>query len=60
MKKLNEFVVASVVNNLMDMSNDDLQKVAILLANDSNGAKLATFIEFAIQDFQNVKAKELA
>jgi len=52
MKKLNEFVVASVVNNLMDMSNDDLQKVAILLANDSNGAKWRPLLNLLFKIFK--------
>lgn len=50
MKKLDAFVVTSVVNNLINMSDEDLQKVAVLLANFPNGAKLADLIGFAIYD----------
>lgn len=50
MKKMNEFVVTSVVNNLVNMSDEDLQKVAILLANFPNGEKLADLIGFALFD----------
>lgn len=50
MKKLDAFVVTSVVNNLINMSDEDLQKVAVLLANFPNGEKLADMIGFAIFD----------
>ena len=50
MKNLNGFVVTSVVNNLVNMSDEDLQNVAVLLANFPNGGKLADLIVFAIQD----------
>ncbi len=50
MKKIDAFVVTSVANNLVNMSNEDLQKVAVLLANFPNGAKLADLISFSIYD----------
>ena len=50
MKKLDAFVVTSVVNNLINMSDKDLQEVAVLLANYPNGEKLADLIGFAIFD----------
>lgn len=50
MSKMNDFVVTSVVNNLINMSDSDLQKVAILLANFPNGEKLADLIGFALFD----------
>ena len=50
MKELDAFVVTSVVNNLINMSNEDLQEVAVLLANYPNGEKLADLIGFAIFD----------
>lgn len=50
MKKINDFVVTSVANNLINMSDEDLQKVAILVANFANGEKLADLISFAIFD----------
>ncbi len=43
-------MVTSVANNLINMSYDDLQKVAVLVANFPNGAKLADLINFAIYD----------
>jgi hypothetical protein len=50
MKKLDAFMVTSVANNLINMSYDDLQKVAVLVANFPNGAKLADLINFSIYD----------
>ena len=50
MSKMNDFVVTSVVNNLINMSDSDLQKVAILLASFPNGEKLADLIGFALFD----------
>ena len=50
MSKMNDFVVTSVVNNLINMSDKDLQEVAVLLANYPNGEKLADLIGFAIFD----------
>ena len=50
MNKLNGFVVTSVVNNLINMSDKDLQEVAVLLANYPNGEKLADLIGFALFD----------
>lgn len=50
MSKLNGFVVTSVVNNLINMSDKDLQEVAVLLANYPNGEKLADLIGFALFD----------
>lgn len=50
MKKLDAFVVTSVVNSLINMSDEDLQNVATLLANYPNGEKLADMIGFAIFD----------
>lgn len=50
MKKMNEFVVTSVVNNLINMEDKELQEVAILLANFPNGEKLADLIGFALFD----------
>ena len=50
MKKINDFVVTSVVNNLINMSDEDLVKVANLLAKFPNGEKLADQIGFAIFD----------
>lgn len=58
MKKMNEFVVTSVVNNLVNMSNEDLQEVAVLLANYPNGEKLADLIGFALFD-KSVVADEV-
>ncbi len=43
-------MVTSVANNLINMSYEDLQKVAVLVANFPNGAKLADLISFAIYD----------
>ena len=50
MKKLDAFVVTSVVNNLINMSESDLRSVATLLAQYPNGEKLADMIGFAIFD----------
>ena len=50
MSKMNDFVVTSVVNNLINMSDKDLQEVAVLLANYPNGEKLADLIGFALFD----------
>lgn len=50
MKNLNKFVVTSVVNNLINMNDEDLQEVAVLLAKFPNGEKLADLIGFAIFD----------
>lgn len=58
MSKMNDFVVTSVVNNLINMSDADLQKVAILLANFPNGEKLADLIGFALFD-KSVVADEV-
>ena len=58
MSKMNDFVVTSVVNNLINMSDSDLQKVAILLANFPNGEKLADLIGFALFD-KSVVAEEV-
>ena len=58
MSKMNDFVVTSVVNNLINMSDADLQKVAILLANFPNGEKLADLIGFALFD-KSVVAEEV-
>jgi len=58
MSKMNDFVVTSVVNNLINMSDSDLQKVAILLANFPNGEKLADLIGFALFD-KSVVADEV-
>lgn len=55
---MNEFVVTSVVNNLVNMSNEDLQEVAVLLANYPNGEKLADLIGFALFD-KSVVADEV-
>jgi hypothetical protein len=66
MSKMNDFVqrkyadaiVASVVNNLINMSDRDLQEVAVLLANYPNGEKLASQIGFALID-KDVVSKEM-
>ena len=58
MSKMNDFVVTSVVNNLINMSDSDLQKVAVLLANFPNGEKLADLIGFALFD-KSVVAEEV-
>lgn len=58
MSKMNDFVVTSVVNNLVNMSDKDLQEVAVLLANFPNGEKLADLIGFALFD-KSVVAEEV-
>lgn len=58
MSKMNGFVVTSVVNNLVNMSDKDLQEVAVLLANFPNGEKLADLIGFALFD-KSVVAEEV-
>jgi hypothetical protein len=58
MSKMNDFVVTSVVNNLINMSDKDLQEVAVLLANFPNGEKLADLIGFALFD-KSVVAEEV-
>ena len=58
MSKMNDFVVTSVVNNLVNMSDKDLQEVAVLLANFPNGEKLADLIGFALFD-KSVVADEV-
>lgn len=58
MKKLDAFVVTSVVNSLVNMSDKDLQEVAVLLANFPNGEKLADLIGFALFD-KSVVADEV-
>jgi len=55
MKKIDAFVVTSVVNNLINMSDEDLNKVAVLLAKFPNGEKLADQIGFALFDSQIVE-----
>jgi len=50
MKKLDGFVVTSVVNSIINMSQENLQEVATLLAQYPNGEKLADMIGFAIFD----------
>ena len=50
MKKLDGFVVTSVVNSIINMSDDDLRSVATLLAQYPNGEKLADMIGFSIFD----------
>ena len=55
MKNINAFVVTSVVNNLINMSDEDLNSVAILLAQYPNGDKLSSLIGYAIQDSQIVE-----
>ncbi len=57
MSKMNDFVVTSVVNNLINMSDKDLQEVAVLLVNFPNGEKLADLIGFALFD-KNVVENE--
>ena len=57
MKNLNGFVVTSVVNNLINMSDEDLNKVAVLLAKFPNGEKLADQIGFALFDSQIVESE---
>lgn len=55
MKKLDAFVVTSVVNNLINMSDEDLRSVATLVAQYRNGEKLADLIGFALYDNDMVK-----
>mgnify|MGYP003336139515 CR=1 FL=1 len=50
MKKLDSFVVTSVVNSIINMSDDDLRSVATILAQYPNGVKLADLVGFAIFD----------
>ena len=50
MKKLDGFVVTSVVNSIINMSQENLQEVATLLAQYPNGEKLADMIGFSIFD----------
>ena len=50
MKKLDAFVVTSVVNNLINMSDADLRSVATMVAQYPNGEKLADLIGFALFD----------
>ena len=50
MKKINAFVVTSVVNNLINMSDEDLRTVATMVAQYRNGEKLADLIGFALYD----------
>ena len=57
MKKIDAFVVTSVVNNLINMSDKDLNKVAVLLAKFPNGEKLADQIGFALFDSQIVESE---
>jgi hypothetical protein len=58
MKKIDAFVVTSVVNNLINMSDKDLNEVAVLLAKFPNGEKLADLIGFALFD-KSVVSEEL-
>ncbi len=48
--KIKAFVVTSVVNNLINFSDEELNEVAVLLAKFPNGGKLANMIDFAIFD----------
>ena len=57
MKKIDAFVVTSVVNNLINMSDKDLNEVAVLLAKFPNGEKLADQIGFALIDSQIVESE---
>jgi len=50
-------VVTSVVNNLINMSDKDLNEVAVLLAKFPNGEKLADQIGFALFDSQIVESE---
>lgn len=50
MKKLDGFVVTSVVNSIINMSQENLQEIATLLAQYPNGEKLADMISFSIFD----------
>jgi hypothetical protein len=57
MKNLNGFVVTSVVNNLINMSDEDLNSVAVLLSQYPNGDRLSALIGYAIQDLQIVESE---
>ena len=57
MKKIDAFVVTSVVNNLINMSDKDLNEVAVLLAKFPNGEKLADQIGFDLFDSQSVESE---
>ena len=57
MKNINAFVVTSVVNNLINMSDEDLNSVAVLLSQYPNGDKLSSLISYAIQDSQIVESE---
>lgn len=47
---LNDVVITSVVNSLLTMDNDDLQKVCELIAPFSKGELICDKLTFAIQD----------
>lgn len=49
MNKLNDFVINSVASNIVEMSNEELQKLAQILSG-SVGERLCDYLTFAIQD----------
>lgn len=51
MTKIDDFVITSVAHNITKMSNEQLQKLAILLSG-SVGESLCDYLAFAIQDAQ--------
>lgn len=52
MKKIDSFVTTSVANSLINMSDNQLQEIASLIANFPAGEKLGNYIDYAILDRQ--------
>lgn len=50
MNKIDSFVVDSVVDNINNFNANQIVRLANLLANSKNGAKLSNHLVFAIQE----------
>jgi len=51
MNKLNNFIIDSIAYNIVEMSNEELQRLAQILSG-SVGERLCDYLTFAIQDAQ--------
>lgn len=59
MNKLNAFLTVATADNIMKMSDKELQMLAELIAESKNGGKLADLISFSVMDKDYSKMDEV-